>query len=147
MTTAKDLTQQPPRSPRTRLNGYVILARMIDKGRATVAGNVGEYHFACPLDQALLGFKEVKAEEIKHLLASGATDEQIVAWLQEHGAKKTPAEIEAWSNAMTAWSLHNDPSPDKQAYFNGECQRLGLDPAKSTTFDYLDADDIATFKK
>ena len=45
---APDLTQRPPRSPRVRLGGYVILPRMLDKGRATVAGKHGEYHYACP---------------------------------------------------------------------------------------------------
>ena len=33
-----DLTQRPPRSPRVRLGGYVILPRMLDKGRATING-------------------------------------------------------------------------------------------------------------
>ena len=37
-----DLTQRPPRSFRVRLGNYVILARMLDKGRATVAGKNGE---------------------------------------------------------------------------------------------------------
>ena len=46
-----DLTQFPPRSPRVRLGGYAILPRMLDKGRATLAGKNGEYHYACPLDQ------------------------------------------------------------------------------------------------
>ncbi len=41
-----DLTQRPPRSPRVRLGGYVILPRMLDKGRAALAGKLGEYHFA-----------------------------------------------------------------------------------------------------
>ena len=145
MTTAKDLTKQAPRSPKTRLGGYIILARMIDKGRASLAGTAGEYHFACPLDQALLGFKEVKADDVKNLLASGATDEQIVAWLEENGAKKTAAEIDAWSSGTEAWSLYKDP--EKGAFFSDECAKLGLDPAKSTTFDWLDADDAATFKK
>ena len=44
-----DLTEQPPRSARVRLGGYVILPRCLDKGRATIAGKNGEYHFACPL--------------------------------------------------------------------------------------------------
>lgn len=30
---AKDLTREPPRSPRLRLGGYALMARMIDKGR------------------------------------------------------------------------------------------------------------------
>ena len=33
---ALDLTQRAPRSPRVRLGGYVILPRMLDKGRATI---------------------------------------------------------------------------------------------------------------
>ena len=35
MKNAPDLTQRPPRSPRVRLGGFVILPRMLDKGRAT----------------------------------------------------------------------------------------------------------------
>jgi hypothetical protein len=31
-----DLTERPPRSFRVRLGGFVILARMIDKGRANI---------------------------------------------------------------------------------------------------------------
>ena len=77
MSTAKDLTQEPPRSPRLRLGGYDILARMIDKGRADLEGKVGEYHYACPLDQMLFSFKEVQADEVKKLLASGAADEPL----------------------------------------------------------------------
>jgi hypothetical protein len=38
-----DPTQRPPRSPRVRLGGYVILARILDKGRAELAGTAGEY--------------------------------------------------------------------------------------------------------
>ena len=51
---AIDLTQRPPRSPRVRLGGYVILPRMLDKGRATINNKAGEYHFNCPLDQRFL---------------------------------------------------------------------------------------------
>ena len=32
-TSTPDLRQRPPRSPRVRLGGYVILPRMLDKGR------------------------------------------------------------------------------------------------------------------
>ncbi|MCX8495465.1 MAG: DUF5069 domain-containing protein, partial [Akkermansiaceae bacterium] len=54
---AKDLTKEAPSSPRTRVGGYVILARALDKGRAAIAGAGGEYHFDCPLDPYLFGFK------------------------------------------------------------------------------------------
>src|SRR5947209_6633574 len=71
---AKDLTREPPRSPRLRLGGYGIMARMIDKGRATIAGTAGEYHFNCPLDNMLFGFKGVNGEDVRQVLASGASD-------------------------------------------------------------------------
>jgi hypothetical protein len=48
---APNLTERPPRSPRVRLGGYVILARMLDKGRATLAGNAGEYEYNRPMDK------------------------------------------------------------------------------------------------
>src|SRR5437870_422294 len=43
-----DLTQRPPRSVRTRLGGYALLPRMLDKCRAELAGTQGEFRFACP---------------------------------------------------------------------------------------------------
>ena len=45
-TSTLDLTQRPPRSPRVRLGGYVLLPRIIDKARASLAGKLGDYHFA-----------------------------------------------------------------------------------------------------
>src|SRR6187401_3125623 len=42
-TKAKDLTREAPRSPRVRTNGYALLARMADKGRATINNTAGEY--------------------------------------------------------------------------------------------------------
>ena len=82
---SKDLTKEPPRSPRQRLGGYVILSRTIDKGRALLNGKVGEYHFDCPLDNALFGFKGVKGDDFKQQLQNGVTDEQALAWLNASG--------------------------------------------------------------
>src|SRR5262245_3134656 len=93
-----DLTQRPPRSPRVRLGGYVILARMLDKGRATIARKNGEYHYACPMDQRLLDFLGIKADALKKQLAAGKTDGEIVTWIQKNAKNKpTDPEIVAWS--------------------------------------------------
>ncbi len=53
---APDLTQRPPRSPRSRLGGYALLPRMLDKGRATLAKKNGEYNYNCATDQHLVRF-------------------------------------------------------------------------------------------
>lgn len=145
MSAAKNLTKEPPRSPRSRLGGYVIMARMADKGRADLASNVGEYHFACPLDQMLFDLKGVQAGDVKKLLASGAGDEQIVNWFDEHGTQRTAEEIKGWSDGVEAYRPYDDP--EKKDWFAGECARLGLTPESSTLFDYLDTDDAVSFKK
>jgi hypothetical protein len=141
----KNLTQEPPRSPRTRLGGYALAARMADKGRATLHGVAGEYHFACPLDQMLFGFKGVQTEDVKSLLASGATDEQLVDWLNSHGTQKTVDEIKAWGVGVEAHKPYEDP--ERKEWFAGECAKLGLKPESTTLFDFLEADDAVTFKK
>ena len=86
--TGKDLTKEAPRSPRIRVGGYAILGRTIDKCRALVAGNIGEYHFDCPLDNMLFGFKGVKGEDFKAQIEQGAGDQKMIDWLNQSGEKK-----------------------------------------------------------
>lgn len=145
MTTAKDLTKEAPRSPRVRINGYAIIGRTLDKGRALLAGTIGEYHFDCPLDNFLFGFKEVKGEDVKKQLEAGAADQEVADWIDAHGAKKTPQEIKAWSDAMEAARPYENP--ERKEWFAEQCALVGIDPAKSTLFDWLEADDKASFKK
>src|SRR5438552_4454115 len=96
---APDLTLHPPRSPRARLGGYVILPRMLDKGRATLAGRNGEYHYNCPLDQRILSFLGLDAEALKQQLTTGKGDGEILEWIQQNAKNKhSDAEIQVWSN-------------------------------------------------
>jgi hypothetical protein len=141
----KDLSKEAPRSPRQRLGDYVILARMIDKGRADIAGHIGEYHYACPLDEMLCGFKGVDAAEVKKLLASGATDEEVVAWFNTHGTPKTAEEVKGWAAGLEAARPYENP--ERKDWFVGECAKVGIKPEASTLFDYLEADDRVSFKK
>lgn len=145
LTNAKNLTREAARSPRIRMGGYVLMARMIDKGRATINGTNGEYHFDCPVDNLLFSFKGVKGDEVRQILASGASDEGILAWFNSHGEPKSDAEIKAWSAATEASSLYDNP--EKKEWFVDECKRLGLDPARTTLFTYLETDDRESFRK
>jgi len=142
---AKDLTKVPPRSPRQRVGGYVILGRALDKGRALLAGTVGEFHFDCPLDNMLFGFKGVKGPDVKKLLEDGQSDEQIAAWLDSHGEKKSAEEVKAFNEKLEGYKPYEDP--ERKEWFTGVCREVGIDPAKSTLFDYLEADDKATYAK
>jgi hypothetical protein len=142
LVTGKDLTKEAPRSPRIRVGGYAILGRTIDKCRALVAGNIGEYHFDCPLDNTLFGFKGVKGADFKAQIENGASDQQMAEWLDANGEKKTPEEIKRWGDEAETASMYNDP--EKREFFVEETQKLGLDPEKTTTFDWLEADDKAS---
>jgi Domain of unknown function (DUF5069) len=137
--TGKDLSKEAPRSPRIRVGGYAILGRTIDKCRALVAGNIGEYHFDCPLDNMLFGFKGVKGDDFKAQIEQGASDQEIVEWLNLSGEKKTPAEIERWSREAEVGSFYDDP--EKRDFFVEEARTLGLDPTETTTFEWLELDD------
>jgi hypothetical protein len=138
---AKDLSVEPPSSPNQLVAGYAILARCLDKGRAELSGSAGEYHFACPLDQMLLDFKGVKADDIKKLLKEGASNEAVADWLSTNGRNVTRAEIDAWSAKVAATRPSESEDAEKREWFAGECKRLDLDPEETTLFDYLEEDD------
>jgi Domain of unknown function (DUF5069) len=138
----KDLTKEAPRSPRIRIGGYAILGRTIDKCRALVGGNIGEYHFDCPLDNMLFGFKGVKGDDFKAQIENGAGDQEMVEWLNRSGEKKAPDEIKRWGDEVTNTSPYNDP--ERREWFIEQTKPLGLDASKVSLFDWLEADDKAS---
>ncbi len=142
-TTAKDLTKEAPASAAHRTGGYVILSRLADKARADfLGGNVGEYHTDCPLDHMLLDWKGVKYDEIKKEIVAGADDHKLAEFLNTHGTPKTPDEVKAWSDGMEKMNPYE--SPEKRDWYAGEVKKLGLDPATTPLFAWLDADDKAS---
>lgn len=142
--TTKDLSKQAPNSPRQRLAGFVIAARTTDKCRASLEGKLGEYHYDCPLDNFLFSFKGINGDQFKSAVKAAKTYEEIGNWLKTNGTSKTDAEIKAWSDSMDAATMINDPQ--KRDYFIENCKKVGLDPQKATVFDWLEADDRASFK-
>ncbi len=137
----KDLTRVAPRSPRQRFGCYAILGRTLDKCRAAIAGTLGEYHFDCPLDRMLFEFKGIHGEEFKKKVADADSDKEVVVWLDSVGTVREKEEIEAWGDQVEAYRPFHDP--EKREWFEGECRPLGLDPATTTLFDFLEADDRA----
>ncbi|HEV7868253.1 MAG TPA: DUF5069 domain-containing protein [Chthoniobacteraceae bacterium] len=141
---AKDLTKEAPRSPRTRIGGYAILGRTIDKCRALLWSNIGDYHFDCPLDNYLFSFKGVQGADFKAQVESGADDAALAAWLDHNGTPKSPDEIAQWGDEMEAANPYENP--ERREWFVEQCEPLGLDPAKTTLFDWLEADDRASYQ-
>ena len=139
-----DLSEQAPHSPRERLGGFAIACRAVDKCRASLAGTLGDYHYDCPLDKQLFSFKGITGDQFTAAVKTAKNYDEVGTWLLNHGTEKTPPEIEDWSDDQEGNSLMKNP--EKRAYFIEDCHRLGLDPNKTTTFDWLEADDRFSFR-
>ena len=86
-----DLTTSYPRSVKDKIAGVVMLARTADKAKAKAHGNIGEYHYNCPMDVAVFGFLGIDHETF--LAAATQGDAAIEALAKEHASKKSDAEI------------------------------------------------------
>ena len=139
-----DLTKQAPRSPRVRLGGYVILPRILDKGRATLAGKNGEYNYACPLDERFLEFAGIDGKALKKQLAVGKGDGEILNWVKANAKhQRTESEIEAWSTRQERRAPDN---PDSREFFNSLHKAVAPERTDiSSWFDLLDVDDYASY--
>ena len=139
-----DLTIRPPRSPRVRLGGFVILPRMLDKCRAALAGTNGEFKYDCPMDGQFLNFTGIDAEALKEQARQGRGDGEILEWVQENiRAGITEAEIAGWCAFQEARA---PAALDKRSFFS-DCHTQ-LAPRRediATWFDLLDLDDFVTF--
>ncbi len=112
---APDLAREFPRSPRKTLGNYVIAARTLDKCRALLNGTLGDYYFDCPLDHEFFGFSEIKAEDFKNYVATGASDEEVATWIQEKAQKREEIEIIRWNNRMRDLRISDLPD-DRQKF-------------------------------
>ena len=143
--TGPDLTKAPPRSPRVRLGGYVILPRLLDKGRATIAGKNGVYQFSSPLDRRFFGFTGIRPNALMNQLATGKSDELILHWVRKSASQpRCWSEIESWSES----EMRRAPSDvESRKFFNAIQERIA--PGRDdiiTWFDLLDVDDYVSFR-
>jgi hypothetical protein len=133
-----DLTTSYPRSVREKHLDLVQVARTIDKGKASLAGKIGEYHYDCPMDKHLFEFLGIDAKSLLDAIKKGdaATDE----FLKPAIAKKNAAEIEKFNRE---W-LEYGPAPgsDGEKYFLELRDQVAPDRKDVTSWaDLLDLDE------
>ena len=140
-----DLTQRPPRSFRVRLGNYVVLARMLDKGRATLAKKNGEYHYDCATDQRLVQFLGFDPHALLKELATGKGDGEMLEWVEAHSkTPRAPWEIEAWSAFMEKRAP--DSYAETLAFFAESLGRLSKARQDvKTWFEFGELDDYVSF--
>jgi len=139
-----DLTQHSPRSPRSRLGGYVILPRTIDKARAKTAGTLGEYVYPGPLDKRFFEFVKIDPEALYAEVQTGKGDGEILEWIQKNaGYKPSPWEILQWSAYNEARVADSIQAKERVL---GSVTKLAPKRIDILTgFDLLDLDDYVSF--
>jgi len=135
-----DLTSSFPRSVKDKVAGVVMLGRTIDKGKAVAHGNVGEYHYNCPMDQAVFGFLGIDQAQLLDKIGQADGDGEIESYVKPFVAKKSSQEIEQWN----AGFLQSSPPPgsDGEKYFLELRGSVAPDRTDVTTWaDLLDLDE------
>lgn len=132
-----DLRKWFPRSARVKMENHVHLARMIDKCRAVLAGTEGEYIYPCPMDQRLMDFAGITADQFTATVRANPTDEGVARWFLQAAQAHAPTELEEWNRMM----LTRGPStPEKQDYFNK--RRDAIDPSRTDLTSWADLQDL-----
>jgi hypothetical protein len=122
---------------RVKMEGYVHLARMIDKCRAVLAGTEGEYIYPCPMDERLMKFAGIRDQEFTAIVKANPTDQGVIQWFKKASTPHQQAELNEWNEMM----LTRGPStPEKQKYFNK--LRDAVDPSRTDLTAWSDLQDL-----
>ena len=132
-----DLRKKFPRSMRVQMEGYVHLARMIDKCRAVLAGTEGEYIYPCPMDERLLEFVGVTSDQFTAAVKIHPTDEKVAAWFRQTAKSQSSTELEEWNQKLL---LRGPGSPESLEKFKK--YRDAVDPSRTDLTVWSDLQDL-----
>ena len=105
-----DLNQEVPRSTHAKLHGVAFLPRAIDKGRADLAGTVGEYFSRTGYSKTLTDFLDLP------------DDEAVWGWVSGKMASRSSEEIEEFNSTL----LGRMPQPQFMERHRKALEPLGL---------------------
>jgi hypothetical protein len=135
-----NLTKAPPRSPWQQLNGLYMMARTVDKLRATLpGGDLGVYRIA-GFSQRLLDHLGIAEDDLRAVVALATSEDEIAAWLRKH---TDPARYEAINSALAKRKIAD--VEDQQAFRTTRYPVAKDLPDETLIFDVLERDDAAIF--
>ena len=133
-----DLTKRPPRGPRERLDGVVLMPRTIDKMRASLpGGNLGSYKVH-GFSSRMLEMIGVTEADLLEAVRTASSDAQVADWLRKHADTQAYQKINDHFEKRSTGDLA-DPEDYHRRY--PIAKRLGL----TNLFDVLEADDREVF--
>jgi hypothetical protein len=97
------------RSPRETLGGYILLPRLIYKVRLHARGELPQPYVAnllgtgVTLDGRLLTFSGSNAKALREAIVSSRSDDEVLAWVQQHARQTTASEQQAWARGIESY--------------------------------------------
>lgn len=82
------MSEWKPRGRDVVIGGVPWLARMADKAKAKAEGTIGEYIYACPVDQRLLAASGLSPEEFMKIAAAATSDDDLVKQFKEQSGRE-----------------------------------------------------------
>jgi len=122
---------------RVKLEGYVHLARMIDKCRAVLAGTEGEYIYPCPMDERLLEFVGITSDQFTSAVKTNPTDAGVAAWFRQTATPHPMAELDEWNQRLLARGPSSPASLEKFRKY-----RDAVDPSRTDLTAWSDLQDL-----
>nr|MDQ2681621.1 DUF5069 domain-containing protein [Candidatus Eremiobacteraeota bacterium] len=118
--------------------GIVQLGRTIDKAKATAHGNIGEYHYDCPMDKAIFAFLGMNHQGLLDAVKSAKGDADIESYTKPFVDKKSAQEIEDWNKSY----VNTSPTGESLSYMTEFRKKVAPDRDDVTTWpDVLDLDE------
>ncbi len=136
------ITTAYPRSVHEKYLGIVQLARTIDKAKMVADGTIGEYHYNCPMDQALFTEFGIDGKKLAAVVSDVAKNAghapSIEAYVKPLVQKKTQLELERFNRD----TLGHKPTGESLTSFNAARAKIAPDRTDVTTWpDLLDLDE------
>jgi hypothetical protein len=136
-----DLTTSYPRSVKdTSVGGVVMLARTTDKAKAKAHGNIGEYHYNCPMDVAVFGLLGIDHEAYFDVVKNAKDDHEIEAYAKTFIDKTPPEKIAEFNKTFVNYAP--EPGSESAGYFHALRNEIAPDRTDVTAWaDLLDIDE------
>ena len=135
-----DLRTSYPRSVKEKIDGVVMIARTIDKGKAFAAGTNGEYNYDCPMDKGVFSFLGIDGNDLLAQIKNAKTDAEVETYLRSLIATKSPQEIEEFNREFLSHAP--EPGSDGEKYFLDLRNQVAPERTDVTTWaDLLDLDE------
>lgn len=77
-----DLRAHPPRGPREKLAGLVLMARTVDKLRAKIQGTLGPYKIGPGLSAYLIDWLGLDEQELTEAVRGARGDAEVARWIE-----------------------------------------------------------------